>query len=91
MLKGKQAAARKSLARLHGANNNIDARLALLHKQVEHERAHVSQGGSGGYLELIKGTNLKRTLTVFWLFFGAGLNGASLLSQNIYFLIIAGL
>lgn len=91
MMKGKTTAARKALSRLYGANNNIDARFALLRKQVEHEHSHGEQNGVGGYLELFKGTNLKRTITVFWLFLGAGLNGASLLSQNIYFLIIAGL
>ncbi|KAH7066948.1 general substrate transporter [Paraphoma chrysanthemicola] len=91
LMKGKDVAARKVLSRLYGSNNNIDARFALLRKQVEHERKEMLQNGAGGYLELFKGANLKRTFTVFWLFLGAGLNGASLLSQNIYFLIIAGL
>lgn len=91
MMKGKTAAAKNALSRFHGANNSIDARFALLRKQVDLERSHVEQSGTGGYVELFKGTNLKRTLTVMWLFLGAGLNGASLLSQNVYFLIIAGL
>jgi hypothetical protein len=91
LMKGKDTAARKVLSRLYGSNNNIDARFAILRKQVEKERHEILQNGTGGYLELFKGANLKRTFTVFWLFLGAGLNGASLLSQNIYFLIIAGL
>lgn len=91
MMKGKEAAAKKALARLHGKTNHIDARLALLRKQTETEKAQSEKTGSGGYLELFKGVNFKRTFTVFWLFLGAGLNGASLLAQNVYFLIIAGL
>jgi hypothetical protein len=42
-------------------------------------------------MDAFKGSNLRRTLTVMWIFIGVGLNGASLLSQNIYFLIVAGL
>lgn len=89
--KGKTTAAKKALCRLYGSKNHIDARLAVLCKQVEQERSQAQVHGSAGYLELFQGTNLKRTFTVFWLFLAAGLNGASLLSQNTYFLIIAGL
>ncbi|KAJ4355271.1 hypothetical protein N0V95_003101 [Ascochyta clinopodiicola] len=89
--KGKIDAAKKALARLYGSKNHIDARLAVLCKQVEQERSQAENHGHASYLELFQGTNLKRTFTVFWLFLAAGLNGASLLSQNTYFLIIAGL
>lgn len=89
--KGDLTAARKSISRLYGSKNHTDARLAVLCKQVEQERAQAESHGNAGYLELFRGTNLKRTFTVFWLFLAAGLNGASLLSQNTYFLIIAGL
>lgn len=39
----------------------------------------------------MKGTDLTRTLTVCLLYFGNGLIGSAFLSQNIYFLSIAGL
>ncbi|KAJ4312512.1 hypothetical protein N0V94_007405 [Neodidymelliopsis sp. IMI 364377] len=89
--KGKLAAAKSALSRLYGPNNHIDARLLILCKQIEQERSQVETHGSAGYLELFQGNNFKRTFTIFWLFLAAGLNGASLLSQNTYFLIIAGL
>ncbi|KAF3041898.1 hypothetical protein E8E12_005761 [Didymella heteroderae] len=89
--KGKIDAAKKALSQLYGSQNNIDARFAVLSKQVEQERLQTEAHGNAGYLELFKSTSLKRTFTVFWLFLAAGLNGASLLSQNTYFLIIAGL
>jgi MFS family permease len=89
--KGNTTAARKALTRLYGSDNHIDARLALLCKQVDQECSQAEVHGNAGYLELFWGTNLKRTFTVFWLFLAAGLNGASLLSQNTYFLTIAGL
>jgi MFS family permease len=91
LMKGREAAARRALSRLYGADNRIDARFALLRKQVDTERIQSDKGGAGSYVELFRGINLKRTLTIFWLFLGAGLNGASLLAQNVYFLIIAGL
>ena len=89
--KGKLDAAEKALSRLYGSNNHINARLAVLCRQVEQERLQTEAHGDPGYAELFRGTNLKRTFTVMWLFLAAGLNGASLLSQNTYFLIIAGL
>lgn len=91
LMKRKETPARNVLSPLYGSNKHIDARFAMLRKQVELERKELTQNGAGGYLELFKGANIKRTFTVFWLFLGAGLNGASLLAQNVYFLIIAGL
>lgn len=89
--RGNFTAAKRSLSRLYGSKNHIDARLAILCKQVAQERAQAETHSNAGYLELFRGINFKRTFTVFWLFLAAGLNGASLLSQNTYFLIIAGL
>ena len=89
--KKKVDAAKRSLARLYGIDNHIAARLAVLRKQMEQEHSQNEAHGDASYLELFQGTDLKRTLTVIWLFLAAGLNGASLLSQNTYFLIIAGL
>ena len=89
--KKKVDAAKRALARLYGPNNHIEARLAILRRQIEQERSQNEAYGDATYLELFRGTNVKRTLTVVWLFLAAGLNGGSLLSQNTYFLIIAGL
>ncbi|KAH6629329.1 general substrate transporter [Boeremia exigua] len=83
--------AKKALSRLYGSSNHIDARIAVLRRQIEQELTQAESHGSPSYLELFRSTNIKRTLTVMWLFLAAGLNGASLLSQNTYFLIIAGL
>ncbi|PVH68310.1 hypothetical protein DL98DRAFT_599644 [Cadophora sp. DSE1049] len=47
--------------------------------------------GTGTYIDLFRGSSLKRTLTVMWMFLGFGFTGACLLAQCIYFLIIAGL
>ncbi|KAF1926886.1 general substrate transporter [Didymella exigua CBS 183.55] len=89
--RGKIDAAKKALQRLYGSQNHINARLAVIRKQVDQERLQSEAHGDASYLELFSGTNFKRTFTVIWLFLATGLNGAALLSQNIYFLIIAGL
>ncbi|KAL3427197.1 maltose permease MAL61 [Phlyctema vagabunda] len=92
VLKGRKDAARKSLSRLYGSKNNIAARLAHLSMVIRLE-AETEQGeqGAGNYLDLFKGSNMKRTFTVMWMFIGFGLSGACLLAQSIYFLVIAGL
>ncbi|RAQ98716.1 MFS general substrate transporter [Stemphylium lycopersici] len=89
--KGKTEASKSALSRLYGSDNTTDARLAFIRKQVDQERSQIEAHGDASYLELFQGTNFKRTFTVVWLFLAAGLSGASLLSQNAYFLIIAGL
>lgn len=78
----------KSLSRLYGKNNNLEARQQLIQETLELEGA--SQGDAT-FFDCFRGTNLLRTATVSLLFFGNGLIGAAFLSQNIYFLLIAGL
>jgi len=78
LLMNRPEAAKSSLARLYGSDNQIDARLAHMALGIRLE-------------DLFRGSNLKRTLTVIWMFLGFGLTGACLLAQGIYFLIIAGL
>ncbi|KAL5001147.1 major facilitator superfamily domain-containing protein [Aspergillus recurvatus] len=46
---------------------------------------------AGSYLDCFKGSDLKRTLTVMFLYSTANLGGAAFLSQSIYFLLILGL
>jgi hypothetical protein len=50
-----------------------------------------SSHGDASFIDCFRGTNLLRTSTVSLLFFGNGLIGSAFLSQNIYFLLIAGL
>jgi len=77
------------MARLHGKDNNVDARLAHLQIGIDRERESKSKDAS--YLDCFKGADLKRTLTVCLLWFGNGLIGTAFLTQNIYFLMLAGL
>ncbi|KAF8854053.1 hypothetical protein BDZ45DRAFT_706740 [Acephala macrosclerotiorum] len=60
----------------------------LLFNEIEARLAHMALGS---YADLLKGSNLKRTLAVVWMFVGFGFAGACLLTQAIYFPIIAGL
>ncbi|KAH6676746.1 general substrate transporter [Halenospora varia] len=91
LMKGRTESARKSLERLYGSSNNIAARLAHLQVVIRLEEETSQRHGTGSYADLFRGTNLKRTGTVIWMFLGFGLTGACLLAQSIYFLIIAGL
>lgn len=91
VLKGRNEQAKRSLSRLYGSESDIGTRLSALEREIEHENQLADEHGTGSYLDLLKGTTLMRTLTVMWLFIGAGLNGAALLAQNPYFLIVAGL
>ncbi len=91
VLRGRIDDARTSLARLHGSSNQIDARLAHLALGVHLEEEEARRNGAGSYVDLFRDSNLKRSLTVIWMFLGFGLTGACLLAQSIYFLIIAGL
>jgi hypothetical protein len=76
--------------RLHGATNFIDARLAYLIKTISGENTR-SEDQRGSYVECFHGANLKRSLTVIFIFSAIGLSGGAFLAQSIYFLIIAGL
>lgn len=87
LLKGSEGAARKSLVRIYGTES-VDARLAHLQNTIQHE---LEQNAHSSYLDCFKRTDLKRTLTVCLLMFGNGLIGSAFLTQNIYFLSLAGL
>ncbi|KAJ5688955.1 hypothetical protein N7462_003347 [Penicillium macrosclerotiorum] len=59
-------------------------------KTIEEESAQ-RETNKAGYIECFQGTNLKRTLTMMFLFGIVNLGGAPFLSQSIYFLISVGL
>jgi MFS family permease len=91
LLTGRTSAAKRSLERLYGSRNNIAARMAHLSFIIRMEAETAKREGTGNFMDLFRSNNLKRTLTVVWMFVGFGLTGACLLAQSIYFLIIAGL
>lgn len=88
LLKGKTEQAKKAFIRLYGDDSNIDARVAHLGNVLKHE---INNEAGVSYIDCFRGTNLRRTLIVTLLFWGNGMIGSSFLSQNIYFLITAGL
>lgn len=88
LLKGQTEAARNSMARIYGKNNQIDARMAHLQSGIQHE---MNQDQKATYLDCFRGTDRKRTLTVCLLQLGNSLIGSALLTQNIYFLTLGGL
>jgi len=91
IIKGRQDQAKKAVARLYGSKNNPEAWYESIASRVRQEAAQEHASGIGGFLELYRGSNFKRTMTVHLLFFGIGLAGSSFLAQSIYFLLTAGL
>ncbi|KAL3442662.1 putative MFS sugar transporter [Aspergillus insuetus] len=88
--KGKTSQAERSLRRLHGADDpTLSLRLASIAYTLEEEQA--SQAASASPLELFRGSNLKRTLTIAFIMFSTSAIGIPFLSQNIYFLFTVGL
>ncbi|PMD44964.1 MFS general substrate transporter [Hyaloscypha variabilis F] len=88
LLKGRKEAAHNSMARIYGKANHVDARLAHLQSGIQHE---MRQDQKATYLDCFRGTDRKRTLTVWLLQLGNSLIGSALLTQNIYFLTLGGL
>ncbi|EHL00317.1 putative Maltose permease MAL61 [Glarea lozoyensis 74030] len=89
ILRGRTQEAKASIGRIYGTNNCIDARLAHLQAGIDHESQ--KSNSSASYLACFRATDRKRTLTVCLLMFGNGLIGSAFLTQNIYFLGLAGL
>ena len=88
--KGRLDQARKAMSTIYGSGNSIDARVAFLTKVIREEQAN-KELHVGTYLECFKAANLKRTMTVLFIYTAVQWGGAALLAQSIYFLIIAGL
>ncbi|KAL4765660.1 MFS-type transporter fmqE [Aspergillus foveolatus] len=87
---GRVDAAERVMKKLYSSKFSIDDRLAYLVKTIseEQEQQRIS---AGSYLDCLRGSNLKRTLTVMFLYSTANLGGAAFLSQSIYFLLTLGL
>lgn len=82
--------ARKVMQRLYGPND-AEERLAREIHLVRIETENASLSPKITWLSCFRGTDLKRTGTTALLFSLTNLAGAAFLSQNIYFLITAGL
>ncbi|KAF4629180.1 hypothetical protein G7Y89_g8966 [Cudoniella acicularis] len=87
---GQLEKAAKVMKLLYGASTDTEARVAHLIKTIREEEKH-NLLHRGTYLECFKGQDLKRTLSVIFLYTSANWAGAAFLAQSIYFLIIAGL
>ncbi|KAF7530876.1 hypothetical protein G7054_g9419 [Neopestalotiopsis clavispora] len=87
--RGNTEAARAVMRRVYGNSQQTDDRLACLIYDIEMEQA--TQEDKGSYAACFSGPHLKRTLTILLLFSLTNASGAAFLSQNIYFLITAGL
>lgn len=87
---GRTDEAKKVMTKLYSSRFSIDDRLAYLVKTISEEQEQQTVS-AGSYFDCFKGTNLKRTLTVMFLYSTANLGGAAFLSQSIYFLLTLGL
>ncbi|KAH7389117.1 general substrate transporter [Cadophora sp. MPI-SDFR-AT-0126] len=87
---GRLGKAHSVMTRIYGNKDDVDARLAYLIKTIREEKSNHSLE-SGTYFECFKSKDLKRTLTVIFLYTASNWGGAAFLAQSIYFLIIAGL
>ncbi|KAF3396131.1 General alpha-glucoside permease [Penicillium rolfsii] len=85
-----QASAKKLFEWMYSDITDREERFNYLTKTIEEESSQ-QQANKARYLECFQGTNLKRTLTIMFLFGIVNLGGAPFLSQSIYFLISVGL
>ncbi|KAF9876646.1 maltose permease MAL61 [Colletotrichum karsti] len=87
--KGNTEAALKVFKKIYGPNHP-SLRLEHESNAIRAEQA-LEQNPDATYAACFRAHNLKRTLTVAFLYSTANIGGASFLAQNIYFLITAGL
>ncbi|KAL2810243.1 putative MFS sugar transporter [Aspergillus granulosus] len=88
--KNKTTQAEHALRRIYGKSDpNLSLRLQSLTHTLEEERRH--DAGSISIMELFRGHNLKRTLTISFFMFSTSAIGIPFMSQNIYFLFTVGL
>ncbi|CAG8951716.1 hypothetical protein HYFRA_00005516 [Hymenoscyphus fraxineus] len=90
LLRDRAPEARRAASRLYNPQT-VPARIAHLENSIYTELPKARELSQASYLDCFRGTDLKRTLTVCLLMFGNGLNGSAFLTQNLYFLDIAGL
>ncbi|CAI7625229.1 unnamed protein product [Penicillium manginii] len=81
--------AEKAMSLLYRQECERDERYAYLVQTIAEERARNAEHAS--YLECFQGCNLKRTLTMMFLFAAVNIGGGPFLAQSIYFLITVGL
>jgi hypothetical protein len=86
----KQQNAKKLFDWIYSDNADREERYNYLTKTIEDESAQ-QNANRARYVECFQGINLKRTLTIMFLFGIVNLGGAPFLSQSIYFLISVGL
>ncbi|WYZ46654.1 hypothetical protein EsH8_IX_000879 [Colletotrichum jinshuiense] len=89
VFKNQHEKARRSLERLSGPNENIDARLGQIIDNIETERRIQAEDAS--FLECFKGTNWRRTRIILICFYMPQVVGAVLSSNAPYFLNQTGL
>lgn len=90
LFQGRAESAKKSLERLYGRDNEIEARLAHMALSIRLEEQQALCYGAGSYADLLKGSNLKRIdgcvdVRRIWLRWCMSLGSSNLLS------LIAGL
>lgn len=80
----------KSMEKIYGTGQDIDARVAFLVKTIREEEEHAKLQ-VGSYLDCFKGVELKRTVTASFIYTTQAWGGAAFLQQSIYVMIRAGL
>ncbi|KAJ6013248.1 hypothetical protein N7540_007839 [Penicillium herquei] len=89
IMQNRHESAKKTMHLLYGDNCELEERYAYLVQTIAEENARNSEEAS--YIECFQGCNLKRTLTMWFLFGAVNIGGGPFLSQSIYFLITVGL
>ncbi|CAI7644255.1 unnamed protein product [Penicillium bialowiezense] len=90
IIKKREEPAKKLFRWLYPDEADRQERYNHLVKTIEEENSH-RQENKASYIECFQGVNLKRTVTMMFLFGLVNLGGAPFLSQSIYFLISVGL
>ncbi|KAJ5108302.1 hypothetical protein N7456_004977 [Penicillium angulare] len=89
VMRNRHESAKKTMSMLYSEECEREERYAYLVQTITEERERNSDDAS--YLECFSGSNLKRTLTMMFLFAAVNIGGGPFLSQSIYFLITVGL
>ncbi|KAL3456135.1 general substrate transporter [Aspergillus heterothallicus] len=88
--RGKVEQAKKVLGRIYSMQSNAEDRIAYLVQTMVEEQSQTSDEAAS-YLDCFRGTNLKRTLTVAFLYSTNNWVGGAFLAQSTYFLLTVGL
>ncbi|KAJ5771631.1 hypothetical protein N7520_002160 [Penicillium odoratum] len=88
--RGKIEEAKKVMGQIYSGHSNIDDRIAYLIMTMEEEKAQ-AHNKEVTYLDCFRGTDLKRTLTVAFLYSTNNWAGGAFLAQSTYFLLTVGL